>query len=190
MSLTGKLILLASAIIAIIISAIIFMITKSKIKKTRAQYRTKESHKYDSVRIKDPIAQRGDTLGELLWDLRDKTQNYLDDISLEYIINTGIRNGYKSFKTIPADNYIEQSLIKLGKIKKSSNSKELIIIKSNKEINDIFDKEYKKLVKGGMIFIVEAPKNKEIKRLLSYTKISCIRREYAKMGKGLVIVAK
>lgn len=190
MSLTVKLILLATAIVGIIISAIVFMITKSKIKKTKAHYRTKEAHKYDAVRVNDPIAKRGDTLGELLWDLRDKTKNPLDDITLEYIINTGIRNGYKTFKVIPENNYIQESLKKLGKIKKSLSSKELIIIKSSKDINDIFDKEYKTLVKGGMIFVVEAPKNKEIKKLLSYTKLSGIRREYAKIGKGMVIVAK
>jgi len=109
---------------------------------------------------------------------------------LEYIINTGIRNGYKTFKTVPADKYVEESLIQLGKMKLSKSSDELIIIEYDKEINDIFDKEYKKLKDGGMIFIVNASKNKEIKKLLSYTRLVGIRREYAVLGKGMVIVAK
>lgn len=118
MSLTVKAILLASAIVAIIFASVVFVYTKRKIKKTKAKYRTEEATKYDAVRKKDAVAERGDTIGELLWDLKDETKNPLDDVMLEYIINTGIRNGYKTFKTVPEDKYVQESLIKLGKLKK------------------------------------------------------------------------
>jgi len=77
-------------------------------------------------------------------------------------------------------------------MKKSKTSKSFIIIDNNKvdNINDVFDKEYKTLVKDGMIIIVNAPKRGSIKKLLSYTRLAGIRREFAGIGKGMVIVAK
>jgi len=66
MSHTVKLVLLITAVIAIVFASIVFLITKSRIKKTRAKYRTEEANKYDHVRVNDAIEVRGETIGELL----------------------------------------------------------------------------------------------------------------------------
>ena len=40
----------------------------------------------------DNVALKREDHGQLLWDLKEKTKRPLDDLSMEFVINTAIRN--------------------------------------------------------------------------------------------------
>ncbi|WKX02312.1 BC85_0335 family putative methyltransferase [Candidatus Mycoplasma mahonii] len=185
---TVRWILIASIFVALIIMFCAWLWMKWKLKKIKSKY---IGNNYDNVideSIKN-IEDRKDH-GMMLWDLKEKTKKPLCDDQLEYIINTILRNSYKTTNVLNNDKYIKTSLMKLAKQKVDKNNPDTIIIDTSVYINEIFDENYKKLKQGGLIFIVNAH-GKEIKKLLGYTKLTGIRRDYdKKIGKGIITIAK
>ena len=181
--------LVASIFVAIVIMFAAWLWMRIKGKKLKAQYAVDESEFNDVSKIKS-VEARGEDHGMLLWDLKKETKNPLDDFQMEFIINTLIRNEFTKTLVVNGDSYIETSLKKLAKQKIIKTKPQSIIMHDTKTLNDDFDKYFKLLADGGLIFVVNA-NSKETKKLMSFTRMTGIRREkHKKIGKGIVLIAK
>ena len=182
-------VLIVSIFVALVIMLVAWIWMRRKTKKIKNQYAKDESQYHDPEKIKT-IEERGDDHGVLLWDLKKETKRPLDDFQLEFIINSLFRNSFKRTYVVNEDNYVLTSLKKIAKQKVDKKTPQSIIINNSESLNDEFDKYFKLLAEGGLMFITNAS-GKEVKKLLSYTKLSGIRREqYKKIGKGIVLIAK
>ena len=93
---------------SLIIMVVSLLVVRAKISAIKKKYSSKEN----ILNRKNP--------GELLWDLKDKTKNPLDDYVLDFLINTCLKNKYKNFNTIGfLEKYEEKTLEKIAKLKKS-----------------------------------------------------------------------
>ena len=177
----------ASVLIAVVIMFATFLIMRIKIKKIKQKYGA--DNPIDGV-VKNKAVEREDH-GQLLWDLKDKTKNPTLDLTMEFIINTSIRNGYKSFDVLGfEEKYEEESFKRIAKMRKLKTKQDIKIVKFTKEFIDEIDKELKTLNDKGLMVITQAPKNKDVRNLMHYLKLTRVRHEWMKVNNGIVLVAK
>ena len=179
-------ILFVSIFVGLIIMIATFIIMRLKINKVKYEVIIRDSKlgNYNKA-----ISRK--STGELLWNLKDKCKNPLQDEQLDFLINIAMRNEYKTFNIINASsNYEEISLTKLANLKKAILKPDLVIL-FNENLNSEFDKVYKMLKLKQMIAIVNAiKKDQKIKKLLSYLKLIKARHENVKIGNGIILVVK
>ncbi len=170
-------ILAVSILIALIIMFISIIIVRFKISQIKNKYSNKN------------IIRKN--VGELLWDLKEKSKNPLDDYSMEYSLNTCIRNKYKNFLIKGfIEIYEEETLKKIAKVKKVSKNYQFALINFNdKTINEI-KKIYDNSSKKSLILIVNLKNKKTKKEIMSYLKLLKIRHEFQKIGQGIILIAK
>lgn len=164
-------------------------ITWHKVRKVRKEVRNSEK----DINNKYNMALERQNSGELLWELKNKYKNPLEDVQLEFLINTFLRNKYKEIALVGFEaDYEKKSFIKLAKAKIISNNKsDLYILNTNDKINDDFDKAYKIIENNKMIAVTNATrKNKNIKRLITYMKTTKMKYDYLPIGKGIILVVK
>ena len=188
MSSTLYYVLAGSVGLAIIIMIVAFVVMKNKINKVKKEAMLVESD------TDNPVLERKE-YGELLWIEKKKVQFPLGDTSLEFIINTALRNKYETFTMVDFEDnanqrYIEKSLAELGKLKKAKTGFDIAILKFNESTIEKIDEWYKKLNDKGMIFCVEASDKKDVKKITSYLKLTGIRNEFHKVDNGIILIAK
>ncbi len=168
--------------VALVVMIVAYFVTRAKINKIKEEYSVNNIAK----------GQIREDAGELLWDERDKAKNPLDDYQMDFLINTFVKNGYKTYRIIQElKEYENISMQKLAKAKAVKTNADMVI---NFEIYDSVenvDKDLTKATDGGMLIYLNAPKkNKDTKNLLSYLKLTGIRHEHQKIGEGVVIIVK
>ena len=140
--------------------------------------------------ISNPALNRKDH-GLLMWDLKQKTKEPLNDLSMEFAINTVLRNRYKRIITYGfSEKYETLSLTNKTGAKVSSSTFDFALINFDEKTIDELDSLIKRAEPKSMIMIVNAPKNKGVKDLLSYLKYTGIRNEYQKVDLGIILIAK
>lgn len=162
--------------------------------------------------------------GKLLWDLKNemlrKKISIIDDISLEFIINTIIRNNYKSIlfseslnayeaitiatKTsakVYIDSHSKNALEVIKRYKQTKNIKyyknekvDFVIMNDKKnKYKDYFTK-LDKINNKNSLFLIYDIKNllikKEVKELIHYIKLLDYRFEKHKIGKQFMLITK
>lgn len=168
----------ASIPIALIIMVVSILIVKSKV--------TTLTKKYN----KNKILIRKNA-GKLLWDLKDKTKNPLNDYVLEFLINTCFKNKYKSFNTIGfLEKYEEKTFKKIAKLEKVTKDYDLLLINFDKDLINKIYKIHKKIKKKSLIAIVNINNKKIKKEFISYLKLIGFRYEFQKIGNGIILIAK
>lgn len=181
-------VLAVSIAVALVIMVAAFVIMRKKIKKVQAEYTKNEAD------IKQEINKALERMnhGELLWELKSKSLNPLEDTQLEYLINTVLRNNYKTFNVVNSEsNYETQSLTKIAKAKASKVNPDFTMIFSGKDLNNLFDKAYKTLKPKQMIAITNAiRREKEIKEMMKYLRLIGAKYEWVNYGKGILLVVK
>ena len=188
MSSTLYYVLAGSVGLAIIIMIVAFVVMKNKINKVKKEAMLVEQD------TDNPVLERAE-YGELLWMEKKKVQFPLGDTSLEFIINTALRNKYKTFSTDDFEDktnqrYIDKSLTELAKLKKSKTGFDLMVLKFNEFTIEKIDEMHKKLNDKGMIFCVDATNKKDVKKITSYLKLTGIRNEFQKVDNGIILIAK
>lgn len=183
MSSTLYWILAGSVGVALIVMVVAFVITRVKINNIKNQYAIKPEDT-------ENVAIKRENHGILLWEDKKKAKNPMNDLALEFAINTSIRNRYKTFEVKGYSNYENKTLTQIAKMKSSKAKKDILILDFDKEYIDKIDKDLKQINKGGMILIINSSKNKELKRLMNYLKLTGIRHEWTKDAGGIVLVAK
>ncbi len=113
MSNTTWWILAGSIVLGLIVMILAWVWMRWRIKNIKKEY-SSDDIKIDDKKIKN-IEDRGDAHGILLWDLKKTIKNPLDDFQLEFIINTIVRNEYKTTLVSNGDEYITKTLKKLAK---------------------------------------------------------------------------
>lgn len=188
MSSTVWWILLASVFVALGVMLITFIVMRIKINKVKTQYQKDIA----TAHAKVSKAVKRENHGELLWELKAKSKDPLDDKEMEFLINTSLRNEYKTFYVVNSiSDYETKSLIKLAHMKPLQVKPDLTIMFNKDTLQVDFDKAYNLLQTKQMIAIVDAPrKNKEIKKLINYLKIIGAKYEWNNIGKGIVLVVK
>lgn len=181
-------ILLASIFVALLVMLIAFIIMRINIKKVKTQYQKDIASAHAEV----SRAVARENHGELLWELKAKSKMPLGDKEMEFLINTSLRNEYKTFSVMnSASDYEEKSFVRLAKLKASKIKTDFVVIFNKDTLQEDFDMSYKLLKEKQMIAIVDAPrKNKEIKKLIDYLKITGAKYEWNNIGKGIVLVVK
>jgi len=167
--------------VALVVMIVAYFVTRAKINKIKEEYSVNNIAK----------GQIREDAGELLWDERDKAKNPLDDYQMDFLINTFVKNGYKTYWIIQEPKEYENiSMQKLAKAKAVKNNADMLI--NFEIINSVnVDLDLMKVAKGGMLIYLNAPKkNKDTKNLLSYLKLTGIRHEHQKIGEGVVIIVK
>ena len=186
---TGYWILFGSIFLGLAIMIAAWLIMRHKIKKIKNKYETDESKFNDVSKIKH-IEDRGEEHGVLLWTEKKKEKNPLDDYQMEFLINTVIRNRYKKFSVSDSNTYISKSLVKLAKATSEKKNPDIIIQHNWVNLNDEFDVLFKTLKVGGLVVVTNAY-GREAKKLMSYARMTGIRREqHKKIGKGIILLAK
>ena len=178
-------ILAASVFVALFIMLLAWIIVKYKLKKLQQKYQ-KPTLAEDLLR---------ENSGFLLWELKAQAKNPLQDLQLEYLINTVNRNRFQTTLVYNSDSDYEAKTFKqIAKQKivlPTAKNYDFAIIFVNQELNKNFDLVFKNLNPKGIVAIVNAiKKDREVKRLLSYLKLSGIRHERQKIGQGIILVAK
>lgn len=177
-----------SIAIALIIMVAAFIIMRRKIKKVQAQYAKNEND------IKQEINKALERMnhGELLWELKSKSLNPLEDTQMEYLINTVLRNDYKTFNVVNSEsNYEEETLIQIAKAKLDKSNPDFTMILANKDLDANFDVAYKALKEKQMIAIANAVRReKEVKELMKYLRMIGAKYEWVNYGKGILLVVK
>ena len=172
-------------VLAIGISVYIAILISTRRKQWNVSHSEKESH-FNSV-------NNNQNLGELLWEIKEKTKNPLSDESLVYAISTLFRNKYKTSKVIGFnDDYEKKSLESLGKQKivKDQNA-DFVLMNLTSDVVKLFEKEYDILNSKQMIFIVNANKKEyETKDLIYYLKQKSVLYDYEKVDRGIIIATK
>ena len=187
MSSTVWWILAGSIPVALIIMLVAWLVMRSKIKSIK-----EENSEIKNVTggLENPALNRKDH-GKLLWDLRDKTNNPLSDTTMEYAINTILRNKFQRLLIVGfIEKYEEASLIKLTNIKKSSATFDFALVNMKDELVEKIDDIMKRAEPKSIIMIVNAPKDKHVKKLLTYLKYTGVRNEYNKIDEGVILIAK
>ena len=178
--------LAGTVLISLIIMIISFIITKIKIQKIKDKYKV-----FNSGGLENKALKRGEDHGILLWDLRDKSKNPLKDLSMEFAINTVLRNHYKTFSIINfKENYEKETLIQKTKCVENNDKFDFVLINFYNKLIDEIDLIFKKLNKKGIIMIVNAPKKGESKEMMKYLKLVGIRTEHHKVNLGVILIAK
>ncbi|CAM9093686.1 BC85_0335 family putative methyltransferase [Mycoplasma marinum] len=95
MSNTTRYILIASVFIVLAIGFTVFLVLFLKARKLK-KIILKDAIKLDALDEKNKAVFERKDIGEMIWELKDKINNPLDDISMEYFITTIIRNGFKT----------------------------------------------------------------------------------------------
>ncbi len=171
--------------VAIIIMVTAWLIMRKKIQSVKTQYSLARPDD-----VSNPALNREDH-GHLLWELKEKTKNPLGDLSMEFVINTILRNSYKFFYVDGfMETYEEKTIIEKTKAKKVSEEIDLALISFDNSFIDKVDVLLKKINKMGIIVLVNAPKDKNGKKLISYLKLTGIRHEFHKIDKGIILIAK
>lgn len=180
-------ILAASVFVGLIILVISTLITLKKVRKVKREYQEQVN---DANREISKAFER-ENHGQLLWHLKEKAIKPLEDVQLEFLVNTALRNNYKTHNVIGSESdYESKTLEGLAKTKESKKANFTIIFTSD-DLNSQFDEVYNSLKPNEMIAIVNAPrKNKEVKRLISYIKTIKARYSWTNLGKGIVLVVK
>lgn len=178
-------ILVASIIVALVIMIVTFIIMRLKITKIKNKYSLTAHETIDN-----PALNREDN-GVLLWEEKEKTKNPLPDMSMEFAVNTIIRNKYhdvmlKGFE----EKYEEETIKKVSKSKIVKDKYNFALINFNDSLIDEIDDILKKAQEKSIIMIVNTPKQKAVKSLLSYFKYTGIRNEFQKIDKGIILIAK
>ncbi|NQZ65952.1 MAG: hypothetical protein HRT99_01890 [Mycoplasmatales bacterium] len=171
--------------VALIIMLIAWLTMKMKIESVKRDYALARPDD-----ISNPALNRDDH-GHLLWDLKEKTKNPLADLSMEFVINTILRNKYKTFYIEGFnEGYEEKTIVAKTKAKKTAIGIDLALISFNNDFIDRVDILLKNINDSGMIVLVNAPKDKNGKKLLSYLKLTGVRNEFHKINKGIILIAK
>lgn len=177
-----------SIAVALIVMVVAFVVMRKKIKKVQAQYAKNEAD------IKEEINQALERMnhGELLWELKSKSLNPLEDTQMEYLINTVLRNNYKTFSVVNSESdYEEQTFEQIAKAKKVKDKADFTLMFSNKDLNDNFDKAYKTMEAKQMIAVANAVRReKEIKEMIKYLRMIGAKYEWVNYGKGILLVVK
>lgn len=177
-----------SMFVAIAIMIAAFIIMRVKINKIKKDYSQSVSDAQKEV----SKAVFRENHGELLWELKAKSTGALEDIQMEFVINTALRNEYKTFTVINSQSDYEKiSLEKIGKLKEKATPSDLTIIFNNDNLQEQFDKTFKLLKEKQMVAIVNAPrKHKQIKNLINYLKMIKGKYDWVNVGQGIVLVVK
>ncbi|MCR8613163.1 MAG: hypothetical protein NC236_01635 [Mycoplasma sp.] len=189
--------LVSSVIVVLIIGFSVFFILRHKTLKIREKIARMEKttlEKRVDRSNANPILNRPD-MGELLWDEKEvlikKNKYFMDDLSLEYSINTVFRNAYSEILVVSDeaeyelltfikkteatkfyysnDENVIKKFIEKNKIKKEVNTYKgeavdfCLIHGNKKQLSDIFESVYKNLNDNGII-IIENLKNRKTKR--------------------------
>ncbi len=93
MSLTTRYILIASVFIVLIIGFTIFAILQIKARKLKKVILLEDIKIDENDPNTKELLERSD-VGEMIWDLKERMINPIDDLSMEYLITNIIRNGY------------------------------------------------------------------------------------------------
>ena len=179
-------ILLVSIFVGLFIMLFAFLITRRKIKTFQKVVVTKQ---LASGNVKKVFNRKN--AGELLWSLREKTLNPLQDSQLEFLINTALRSDFRTGIVIGSNsNYEMQSLTKIASLKATTNNPDLVVMFSDIALDE-FDNAYKRLASKQMIAITNAKqKSKKTKMLLRQLKDACIKHDYIFVGDGIILVVK
>jgi len=167
---------------ALIIMIVAFIVTRVKINKIKEKFSINNIGK----------GEIRENAGELLWDERDKTKDPLDDFQMDFLINTYVKNDYKSYLFIQdSKEYENISMKKLANAKLSTTKADMVINFNIENSVDKVDGELKKVNEGGMLIYLNAPKkNTDTKKLISYLRLTGVRHEHQKIGEGIVIIVK
>lgn len=185
MSSTVFWILVASVIIALVVMIVSFVVMRIKIENVKNQFLSKQMDNSNN-----PALAREDN-GMLLWDLKEKTKNPLEDSSMTFAINTIIRNGYSTVSLFGFDeNYELESLKNIVGVKIVKDNFDFSLVKYNENLVDEIDSIFKKANNSAMIMIVDYAKKKRVKDLLSHLKYTGIRHEKQKIDSGIILIAK
>ena len=180
--------LAASMFVAIGIMIAAFIIMRVKINKIKKDYAQSVSDAQKEV----SKAVLRENHGELLWELKAKSKMPLEDIQLEFLINTALRNEYKTFTVLNSQSDYEKiSLETIAKAKSKETPSDLSIIFNGDDLQEQFDKTFKLLKEKQMVAIVNAPrKHKQVKNLISYLKMIKGKYDWLNIGQGIVLVVK
>lgn len=131
---------------------------------------------------------------KLLDELKAKSLKPLGDEEMLMIINTFVRNSFKTFvvKNSESD-YERQSLISLANGKQAANEEkyDFALIFNNDKAFEIIKGVYNMLNPNGMIAVVNAPKKSaSTKKILYECKILSYRHEFEPIGNGVVWIAE
>lgn len=184
--------LAASVAVAIIICIVAAFVTWRKVRKVKRQYQQDMMTIERELALSNKALEERKNHGELLWELKSKSKNPLGDEEIEFLLNTAIRNLYKTLKVLgSASNYEVETFEKIASMKNTDKVADLTMIFNGEDMNDNFDKEYKTLAEKKMIVIVNAPRTeKRIKDLIKYLRTIGAKYEWVNYGKGIVLVVK
>ena len=165
--------------VSLIIMVISMLVVRAKISVIKKNYGSKKNLLHRENR------------GELLWDLKDKTKNPLDDYVLDFLINTCLKNKYKCFNTIGfLEKYEEKTLEKIAKLKKVTKNYDFLLINFDEGLIDKIHKIYKQIKQNSLIAIVNINNRKNQKKFVAYLKLIDFRHEFQKIGNGIILIAK
>lgn len=185
MSSTVWWILAGSIPVALVIMLVAFLIMKSRINKVK-----KENNVVVNDDPSNPALNR-EGHGQLMWELKEKAKNPLADLSLEFAINTILRNKFQRLVIAGfEETYEEQTLITKTQISKSSATFDFALINFSEKTIDQIDDLMKRAEPKSIIMIVNTGKSKQVKELLSYLKYTGVRNEQQKIDEGIILIAK
>lgn len=171
--------------VALIIMGVAFFVMRSKINNVKNNSMIGKEDSPDN-----PALNREDH-GLLYWSLKQNTKNPLGDFSMEFAINTAIRNKYKRFVIEGfKEEYEETTILRKTKGRISKSTFDFALINFNETVIDNIDKLMQRAEPKSIIMIANAPKDKRVKKLLTYLKYTGIRNEYQKVDLGIILIAK
>ena len=177
--------LLVTIFLALVIMVAAYFWSRHRAQKIKDEYWKKQTVDQNSA------ALIRDNAGQMLWDEKEKVENPLSDVALEFCINTMVRNGYKTFKTVSTSQYETLSLTKLANAKEVKKDFTFLLSMETKDPIKVFEDEFKNINTGGMIIFTKMPKrSKRTKDMIYHFKINNITWDHEKYGEGLIMVVK
>lgn len=179
---TAYIILVVSMVIGLVLMVSAFVFTKLKIQKIKKKHKN----------LVDNTAMWRKNYGLLLWELKNNSKEPLDDIEMEFIINTALRNKYKTFqvKGFPSL-YESKTLIQIAKMTQSNDSPDLTLVSVKANFIEVFNSIFSHLCSNQMIvFTHTLSKKSEVKKFIKKLQLNTIPYERVSYGQGLILVVK
>lgn len=183
--------LLCSVFVGIFLMIFVYFFTRKKVKNIQKNFEEEipESEKESSLK-----AFESQNHLKLLDNLKEKTVNALGDAEMLMIINTFIRNSFKTFTVINnTSDYEIQSIISLAKGSqvKLGEKYDFALVFENEKTFEVIKDVYNSLQPNGLILVVNAPKRSQYtKKVIYECKILSYRHEFEAIGNGVVWIAK
>lgn len=183
--------LLCSVFVGIFLMIFVYFLTRKKVKNIQKNFEKEipESEKESSLK-----AFESQNHLKLLDNLKEKTSNALGDAEMLMVINTFIRNSFKTFTVINnTGDYEIQSIISLAKGSqvKLSEKYDFALVFANEKTFEVIKDVYNSLQPNGLILVVNAPKRSgQTKKIIYECKILSYRHEFEAIGNGVVWIAK